>query len=152
MNHKDLHFEFYIGATPEQVWHVLISDEGVSNTFFGSTIQSTFQVGDDLAYVGPGNTGDQTVHVYGKLLEFEPNRLFSFSEHPGPTYYDNHAELKSRVTITLDPIGTCTKLTLIQDQWTDNHPSYANASKSWPMMLSMIKTYAETGKRLELGF
>lgn len=33
---------------------------------------------DELAYVDPGNDGDETVHVYGKLLEFEPNRIFSY--------------------------------------------------------------------------
>ncbi|NRS51399.1 SRPBCC family protein [Brevibacillus sp. HB2.2] len=148
----DLRFDFYIGATPELVWHTLTSDEGVKSTFFGCTIRSTFQVGDEMAYVGPGKAGDDTVHVYGEILQFEPHHIFSFTEHPGPAYYENHAELQSRVTITLEPVGGCTKLTLIQDQWTENHPSHASASNNWPMMLSSIKTYAETGKTLDFGF
>lgn len=148
----DLHYDFYIAATPEEVWHVLISDEGVSAIFWGCTIRSTFQVGEELAYVGPGNDGDQTVHVYGKLLEFEPNRIISYLEHPGPSYRENHADLETRVTITLEPVGKCTKLTLINDQWQEDHPSYASTSLHWPMILSNIKTYAETGKTLDLGF
>ncbi|MGG1662761.1 SRPBCC family protein [Brevibacillus sp. NRS-1366] len=148
----DLRYDFYIAAKPEDVWHALVSDEGVSNIFFGCTIRSTFQVGDELAYVGPGNDGDQTVHVYGKLLEFEPNRVISYLEHPGPSYYENHADLKTRVTITLEPVGKCTKLVLINDQWQADHPSHANASKHWPMILSNLKTYAETGKTLDFGF
>ncbi|GEB35625.1 MULTISPECIES: SRPBCC family protein [Brevibacillus] len=145
-------FNFYIGATPERVWHVLTSEEGVKSTFFNSVIRSTFQVGDDLAYVGPGNDGPETVHVYGKVLAFEPQQVFSFLEHPGPSYRPNHAELQSRVTFKLEPVGGCTRLTLINDQWTENHPSNANASQDWPMILSNIKTYAETGKTLDFGY
>jgi uncharacterized protein YndB with AHSA1/START domain len=148
----DLSYEYYIAAGPEQVWQVLVSDEGVSKTLFGSTIRSTFRVGEDLAYVGPGNDGDETVHVYGKLLEFEPNRIFSYLEHPGPSYRDNHAELETRVTMTLEPLGACTKLTLVNDRWPAGHPSYDNTKQSWPMILSNIKTYAETGKTIDFGF
>lgn len=74
----DLHYEYYIAAKPEDVWQVLVSAEGVSKTLYGCIIRSTFRVGDELAYIGPGNDGDETVHVYGKLLEFEPNRIFSY--------------------------------------------------------------------------
>lgn len=148
----DLHFVTYIDAKPEDVWHVLVSDEGVSKTFYGCTIRSTFQVGDELAYVGPGNDGDKTVHVYGKLIEFEPNRIISFLEHPGPSYYANHAELETRVTITLEPVGACTKLSLVNDQWPANHPAYENTRQNWSMILSNIKTYVETGKTLDFEF
>ncbi|MFT9846824.1 SRPBCC family protein [Aneurinibacillus sp. REN35] len=147
----DLSYEYYIAVPPQDVWNVLISDEGVSQTMYGCTIRSTFQVGDELAYVGPGPEGDDTVHVYGKLLAFEPNRIFSYLEHPGPAYYPNHAELTTRVTITLEPIGACTKLSLVNDQWPADHPSYDNTRQAWPMILSNIKTYAETGKTLDLG-
>ncbi|MGG3622033.1 SRPBCC family protein [Bacillus gobiensis] len=149
---KDLKFVFYIGARPEEVWDVLISSEGTKKTFAGTVIRSTFKVGDSLEYVGPGNDGEETVHVYGKLLAFEPNKVFSFTEHPGPSYCSNHAELESRVTITLEQVGQSTKLTLVDDQWTEGHPSYESTEQHWPMILSNIKTYSETGKVLELGF
>ncbi|HZG18272.1 MAG TPA: SRPBCC family protein [Candidatus Bathyarchaeia archaeon] len=148
----DLHYEVYIGAKPEDVWQVLVSDEGVSKIFYGSVIRSTFQVGDELAYVGPGNDGDETVHVYGKILAFEPNRIFSFLEHPGPSYHANHAELQTRVTFTLEPVGECTKLRLVNDQFPPHHPSYENIKNGWSMILSNIKTYTEAGKTLDFGY
>lgn len=148
----DLIYDFYIAAKPEDVWQSLVSDEGVKQTVYGCTIRSTFQVGDDLAYVGPGNDGDETVHVYGKVLAFEPNQTLSYTEHPGPSYYENHAELETRVTISLEPVGECTKLTLINDQWHADHPSYASTKQNWPVILSNIKTYVETGKTLDLGW
>jgi len=148
----ELKYEFYIGASPEQVWDILVTPEGTRKIFFGSELQSSFQVGEPFQYVGPGNDGDETVHVYGTVLAFEPNRLFSVLEHPGPSYYPNHAELESRITMTLETVGECTKLTLVNDQWSENHPSLKNTSSSWWMILSNIKTLAETGKTLNLGW
>ncbi|BBI31039.1 SRPBCC domain-containing protein [Cohnella abietis] len=148
----ELKYVFYVGVQPEQLWQVLISPEGTKATFFGSVIRSTFEVGSTLEYVGPGNNGDETVHVYGTVQSFEPNSVISYEEHPGPSYYPNHAELKSRITITLEAVGTSTKLTLVNDQWSDNHPSLSKTEDSWPMILSNIKTFAETGKTLDFGW
>lgn len=148
----DLKYELYIGAKPEDVWQIFVTPEGTKAIFFGSILKSTFEIGAFYEYVGPCNDGDETVHVYGTVLAFEPYRLMSYTEHPGPSYRENHAELETRVTMTLEQVGHCTKLTLVNDQWPANHPSYENTKQSWPMILSNIKTYAETGKTLDFGW
>ncbi len=63
----ELKCEIYIGNTPEKVWEILTTPEGTKATFFGSVLRSTFEEGSDYEYVGPGNDGDETVHVYGKV-------------------------------------------------------------------------------------
>lgn len=147
----ELKYEFYIGATPEQVWDTL-AGEGVEKVFFGCKLISTMEEGASFEYVGPGADGDKTVHVYGRILAIEPNRTFSYLEHPGPSYYPNHGELESRVTFTLDTVGGCTKLTLVNDGFTPGHPSFNNTKDHWWMLLSNIKTLAETGRTLEFGW
>jgi uncharacterized protein YndB with AHSA1/START domain len=147
-----LKYVTYVGAAPEEVWKALVTPEGTKAIFFGSVLRSTFEIDSPYAYVGPGKDGDETIHVYGKVLAFEPNRLMSYTEHPGPSYRDNHADLETRVTLTLESVGNCTKLTLVNDQWPEEHPSYENTKESWPMILSSIKTYAETGKTLDFGW
>ncbi|MEI7026971.1 SRPBCC family protein [Paenibacillus sp. y28] len=147
-----LNYEFYIGAEPEQVWAALVSPEGTRQTFFGCVIRSTFREGDAFEYIGPGKDGEATVHVYGTILACVPNQMLSYIEHPGPSYYANHAELESRVTFTLEQTGGCTKLKLVNDRFSDNHPSYGNAEKHWWMILSHIKTWVETGKSLDFGW
>lgn len=149
---EDLKYEIYVGATPETVWNVLVTPEGTKAIFFGSVLESTFEIGSSYAYIGPGDDGEKTVHVYGEVLAFEPHARMSFTEHPGPSYRDNHAELETRLTLTLEPVGAVTKLTLVNDKWPDNHPSYENTKNSWPMILSNIKTYAETGQALDFGW
>lgn len=148
----ELKYEFYIDTEPEKVWDTFVSPEGTRKTFFGSVIRSTFKEGDSYEYVGQGNDGDKTVHVYGKILAYEPHKVLSYTEHPGPSYRPDHAELESRVTFTLETVGKCTKLTLVNDQWTANHPSFQNADQHWWMILSNIKTLAETGRTLDFGW
>jgi len=148
----ELKYEIYIDGQPEQIWGALVSPEGTRQVFYGCVIQSSFVPGEAFAYVGPGNDGDETVHLYGTVLAYEPNHKFSYLEHPGMSYHANHAELQSRVTFLLEKVGGCTKLTLVNDEWTENHPSFSNTEQSWWMILSNIKTYVETGKTLDFGW
>jgi uncharacterized protein YndB with AHSA1/START domain len=148
----ELKYEIYIGASPEQVWQALVSPEGTRQIFFGSALESTFEIGAPFQYVGPGNEGDRTVHVYGTILAYEENKMMVVREHPGPSYYPNHAELESTISFALDVVGATTKLTLINNQFTDNHPSVNKASDSWWIIISSLKTYVETGKTLDFGW
>lgn len=95
---KELHYEFYIGGTPEQVWETLISPEGTKQIYYGSVIQSTFKEGELLEYVGPGEDGDETIHVYGTLLEFTPQKAFRFTHKVGPSYHKGTERYESRIS------------------------------------------------------
>ena len=148
----DLTYTVYIGAKPEEVWHALVSPEGTRAIFFGCVLESTFETDAPYKYVGPGDDGDETVHVYGKVLAFEPHRRMSFTEHPGPAYNAKHAELETRITMTFETVGNCTKVTLVNDLWPAGHPSYERTKDSWPIILSSLKTYVETGKTLDFSW
>jgi uncharacterized protein YndB with AHSA1/START domain len=148
---KDLKYVFYIGGTPEEVWKILVLPEGTKKIYYGSIIRSSFQIGDLLEYVGPGADGDETIHVYGNVLEYVPNQALSFTHFTGKSYMkDDYQEYESRISYLLEPIGTCTKLTLIHDQWQEGDPNYENSDKAWWIILSNIKTLVEKGETLEL--
>ncbi|AOZ93889.1 SRPBCC domain-containing protein [Paenibacillus crassostreae] len=149
---KKLEYAFYIGAEPKEVWDVLFDPKLSIRAFMGGVIRSSLKVGDSIEFVGPGKDGDEIVFIYGQLLEYVPHKVLSYTDHPGPTHHVRHAELESRVTLTLDKVGKCTRLHLINDQWTDNHPLYESADQYWWMILSHIKTIVETGKFLDFGY
>lgn len=65
----DLKYEMYVGAQPEDVGRILVTPEGTKAIFFGSVLQSTFEMGAPYAYVGPGNDGDETVGGCTKLTQ-----------------------------------------------------------------------------------
>lgn len=150
MKLNDLKYEVYIGATPEKVWDALISPEGIKKLYSGSTLKSTFETGSPLEYVGPGPDGKEVVHIYGKVLNFEPNKTFRHTCRIGEAWGAQHANFESRVAYELEPVGPCTKLTLIHDQWMERDPAYAGSLKNWPKHLSSLKTYVETGEVLDL--
>ncbi|WP_053373103.1 SRPBCC family protein [Paenibacillus sp. FJAT-27812] len=145
-------YEFYIGASPEKVWNAFVSPEGTRQTFFGCVIDSTFEVGSSYRYVGPGADGDETVHIYGTILAYEPNKILSYLEHPGPSYRENHAELESTITFKLEEVGATTRLTVINHAFTENHPGLETVDSQWWMILNNLKTFIETGKNLDFGW
>ena len=147
-----LEYVFYIGAHPDQVWDVLFDPARSFQAFLGGVIRSTCRVGDRIEFVGPGADGEETVHIYGTVLAYEPGKVLSYTDHPGPSHYAEHADMESRVTLTLEPVGSCTKLHLLNDQWTDNNPLIGKTEQYWWMILSNIKSIAETGKPLDFGF
>ena len=147
--HVDLHYEIYIAGTPQQVWDALTKPEGVKQLYYGSVIESDFQVGSAMTYVGPGRDGERTVHVYGKILEFEPGKIFTHSCKVGDAYGDEHRQYETRVTYRMEPIGKTTKLTVTQDQWQKENPSYEGSKSGWWMILSSLKSLVETGKPLD---
>lgn len=147
-----LEYVIYVDAKPEKVWEALVSPEGTKAAFFGSELKSSFEIGAPFEYVGPGSEGDATVHVYGIIQAYEPEKKLTYLEHPGPSYREQHAELTSVVTFELEEAGTTTKLTLVNDEWSENHPAVDNARGAWPMVISSIKTWCETGKTLDFGW
>ncbi len=147
----DLKYEFYINAGPEQVWQTLVSPDETKKIYYGSQIQSTFEVGSSLKYVGPGISGDETVHIQGAVLAFLPYKKFSHTCKVGEAYGSDRAKFESRVTYNLVPVGESTELMLTHDRWMKGDPAYKETKKGWWMILSAIKTLVETGKLLNLG-
>ncbi|MEK8211682.1 SRPBCC domain-containing protein [Paenibacillus sp. FSL L8-0463] len=148
---QELKYQFYIGGTPAQVWDSLVSPDKVQQIYYGSTIHSSFTAGEPLKYIGPGADGPDTLHVYGTVLEFSPEQAFRFTHKVGPSYLKGGEPHESRISWLLEPVGGCTKLTLIHDQWHPDDPSYGPSESSWWQILSNIKTLVETGSTLDFG-
>src|SRR6516225_7741687 len=93
-----------------------------------------------LAWVGVGPDGKPVTYVRGKVLRFEPPRVFQYTFEMGQ---NNKA---SRATIELVPETEATKVTVTHDEWAEDDPTYVSCSDGWPRILSRLKTLLETGK------
>lgn len=148
----DFEMTLYVKAPRETVWQAIVGDDGNRAIMYGSVLRSTLAQGDGYEYVGPGEGGAETVHVYGEVLAVQPGSLLSLSEHPGPDYHANHAELRSRMTWTLqDAAEGVTKLVFVNDEWSEGHPSNESTAETWPFVLSNLKTWVETGETIPFG-
>lgn len=135
-------FEIYIRTTPERLWEAITDPEIRSKYHFGSRADSDWTRGSRVEMSHPnadGLLGD------GEVLETDPPRRLV---HTMRALWsdDVKAEGFSRVTWEIEPVGDSCRLTVIHDQLHEgaNNELYGG----WPMILSGLKTWLETGELL----
>src|ERR1043166_4743817 len=140
MAQPPLKFVFYIAATPQKVWEGFVSPESNRIIFSGADFQADFKPGGSLAWTGPGPDGKPMTYVRGKVLRFEPPKVFQYTFAMGPS------DKFSRATLELVPESEATQVTVTHDDWADDAPGYSASADGWPRILSRLKTLLETGK------
>lgn len=135
-------FEIYIKATPEQVWEAITNAELRAKYNFGVGVESEWTNGS--TYKGVHKVAGFTI-AEGENLEVDPpNKLVqSFNATWGE---DVKAEGTSRVTWEIEKVEDSCRLTVVHDQLREgaNDQLYGG----WPMILSGLKTFIETGEEL----
>jgi uncharacterized protein YndB with AHSA1/START domain len=135
-------FEIYIRTTPERLWEA-ITDGDIRGKFqFGNRITSDWTPGSRFEMTNPGSPeilGD------GENLEVDPPRRLVQTMRAlwGD---DVKSEGTSRVTWEIEPVGDSCRLTVIHDQLREGANSQIYGG--WPMILSGLKTWLETGEVL----
>ena len=135
-------FEIYIKTTPEKLWRAITDPEIRAKYNFGVRIESDWSAGS--AYTSSARDGQVPI-AEGENLEMDPPRRLVQSMRAlwGD---DVKAEGTSRVTWEIEPVGDSCQLTVTHDQLTEgaNEELYGG----WPMILSGLKTWLETGELL----
>jgi len=136
-------FEIYIRTTPERLWKAITDPEIRAKYNFGASVKSDWTPGSRLELAAPKAAG---LLGEGEVLEVDPPRRLV---HTMTALWsdDVRNEGASRVTWEIEPIGddSC-RLTLTHDQLREgaNDQIYGG----WPMILSGLKTWLETGELL----
>ena len=135
-------FEIYIKASPERVW-AAITDPTIRAKFhFGAGVVSDWTPGSRYQLTHPGNDGPL---AEGENLVVEPPRRLVQTMH---TLWSEDAERAgtSRVSWEIESVGDSTRLTVTHDQLSESAPPEIYGG--WPMILSGLKTWLETGETL----
>src|SRR5947209_7424071 len=74
-----LKYVFYIAAIPQKVWEGFVSRESNRIIFSGAEFQADFKLGGLLAWEGAGPDGKPMTYVRGKVLRFEPPKVFQYT-------------------------------------------------------------------------
>jgi uncharacterized protein YndB with AHSA1/START domain len=135
-------FEIYIRTTPERLWEAITDPDIRAKYQFGSRIESDWTPGSPYAL---RHHGADVALVEGQNLVVEPpSRLVqTFHALWGE---DAAAEATSRVTWEIEPVGDSCRLLVTHDQLSDGAPE--DVYGGWPMILSGLKTWLETGESL----
>ena len=135
-------FEIYIRTTPERLWEAITDTEIRSKYNFGARVSSDWTPGSRVEVSHPnadGLLGD------GEILEVDPpHRLV----HSMRALWSEEvtSEGTSRVTWQIEPIGDSCRLTVTHDKLREDASDQLYGG--WPMILSGLKTWLETGQSL----
>jgi uncharacterized protein YndB with AHSA1/START domain len=135
-------FEIYIRTTPERLWKAITDSEIRSKFQFGCRVNSKWTPGSRYELTNPR---DGTLISEGENVEVDPpHRLVQTMVALWGD--DVKTEGTSRVTWEIEAIGDSCRLTVTHDQLRNgaNDQLYGG----WPMILSGLKTWIETGKVL----
>jgi uncharacterized protein YndB with AHSA1/START domain/DNA-binding transcriptional ArsR family regulator len=135
-------FEIYIKTTPEALWHAITDPTTRSKYQFGNETRSDWTVGSGYTMTNPGAP---FVLANGENLEVDPPRKLVQSFNA--TWGDKvKAEPTSRVTWEIEQVADSCRLTVTHDQLRDG--ACEELYGGWPMILSGLKTWLETGEQL----
>jgi uncharacterized protein YndB with AHSA1/START domain len=135
-------YEIYIKTTPERLWQAITDPDIRTNYQFGTRQISDFTPGSRVELSHPGADG---LLAEGEILEVDPPRRLV--QTMTALWSDEaKAEGTSRVTWDIEAVGDSCRLTVTHDQLREgaNEELYGG----WPMILSGLKTWLETGELL----
>jgi uncharacterized protein YndB with AHSA1/START domain len=135
-------FEIYIKTTPERLWEAITDPELRARYSFGVGVTSDWTPGS--AYEATTPQAPTPISA-GENLEVDPPRRLVQSFNA--LWADEvKAEGTSRVTWEIEQIADSCRLTVTHDQLREgaNEELYGG----WPMILSGLKTWLETGQQL----
>lgn len=135
-------FEIYIRTTPERLWEAITDPTIRARYHFGAGVESDWTPGSHYALKHPAS--DSPLAEGENLVVEPPRRLVqSFS-----AVWSEAAQgvATSRVTWEIEPVGDSCRLTVTHDQLSDTAPEEIYGG--WPMILSGLKTWLETGETL----
>jgi uncharacterized protein YndB with AHSA1/START domain len=136
-------FEIYIRTTPDELWEAITDPQIRAKYNFGAVVRSDWKPGSRYEMDNPRTS---SALGEGEILEAErPRRLV----HTMTALWSDEvrSEGPTRVTWEIEPVAedSC-RLVIIHDEMREgaNDQLYGG----WPMILSGLKTWLETGEPL----
>jgi uncharacterized protein YndB with AHSA1/START domain len=134
-------FEIYIRTSPERLWDAITDGDAREKYNFGARVESEWKPGARMELKHPvgGLLGE------GEVLEADPPRRLV---HTMTALWSDEAKQEgaSRVTWEIEPVGDSCRLVLTHDEMRDG--AREEIYGGWPMILSGLKTWLETGESL----
>lgn len=136
-------YVIYIRTTADELWDALTKTELVKQYWFNMRQETDWREGSSWAMKdSKGEVWDS-----GNILESQkPHKLVISWRHEH--HDDARAEGNSRMTYLIETAGTLVKLTVSHESDVENSALIARVSGGWPMILSSLKSFLETGEPL----
>lgn len=135
----------YIRSTPDKVFEAITKPE-IARRYWGHENVSDWKPGSKWEHVRDND--ERTVELVGEVVEaLPPTRLVitwaNASQADDPESY-------SRVTFEIEEYEDMVKLTVSHDDLEAGSGMAKGISKGWPVVLSSLKSFLETGDELNI--
>lgn len=135
----------YIASTPQKVYEAITRPD-VARRYWGHENLSDWAAGSGWQHVRADE--GRKVQVIGKVVEAAPlERLVITWADPARAA---EPEAYSRVTFEIAEYEEMVRLTVTHDELEAGGGMARGISKGWPIVLSSLKSYLETGKSLDV--
>lgn len=135
----------YIRATAEKVFEAITKPE-ISRRYWGHENVSDWKLGSKWEHIRANN--ERTVEIIGNVIEFSPpTRLVISWAHASQT---SDPASHSRVTFEIQDYDNMVRLTVSHDDLEAGSGMANGISKGWPMALSSLKSFLETGENIDV--
>jgi uncharacterized protein YndB with AHSA1/START domain len=141
MQKTKLVYATYIRTTPKKLWDAITKPEFTRQYWGGLANVSDWKKGSEWQHLNP----EKEVWITGKVLECKaPKRLVLSWADP------DRLNDVSRVTFEIEQIKDMACLKVTHDKLKAGSKMYRGVSRGWPLVLSSMKTFLETGKGLNI--
>jgi len=145
MNKAKHIYVVYIATTAEKLWKAITQGD-LARQYWGHENVSDWKVGSRWSHV----TADQErkERIVGKVIEVTPptRLVMSWADPKDAADMTQH----SKVSFDIEPLDEMVKLTVTHDELVADSNMERGISKGWPLVLSSMKSFLETGKGLDI--
>ncbi len=130
-----------ITAAPEEVWHALTDPAIIEKYYFGTKVDTDWQVGSPISWSGEYEGKQYRDH--GTILELQPGQLLSHTHFSPLGGEEDIPENYHTITYRLEPDDAGTRVTLTQDN-NDSYDSVEHSEQNWSTMLEGLRKVVES--------
>ncbi|MBE0578918.1 SRPBCC family protein [Devosia sp.] len=135
----------YIHSTPDKVFEAITRPD-LARRYWGHENVSDWQPGSRWEHIRAND--QRTVELVGKVIEASPPKRLvmtwtNASQEADPESY-------SRVTFDIEEYEDMVRLTVAHDELEAGGGMAKGVTKGWPLVLSSLKSFLETGRGLDI--
>lgn len=135
----------YIVSTPEKVFEAITKPE-VARRYWGHENVSDWTPGSGWEHVRAND--ERTVELVGKVVEVSPPTRLVITWANASQASDPAAS--SRVTFEIEEYEDMVRLAVTHDELEADSGMAKGISKGWPIVLSSLKSFLETGRAIDV--